>query len=217
MVVNSTPLWVASEDVSEPQPISPAMLTTQKESPREMEEGLATEEHRKEYGPKRWGRIQQLGDIFWNEWRQQYLCMLHDQRRKWTKECRNLGKGDVVLIREKWVPRYKWPLGMVVGVKTSDDGLVRSATIKPLARGGRSKAQQAPRDRPIHELALIQEASLPSELEEGRVDLGEHLGELSKETAGPEVRDEEDEQIGAENVEERVFPGDGLGECPSHQ
>ena len=42
----------------------------------------------------------------------------------------NLKVGDVVLLADKNFPRGQWPLGRVIEVFLSEDGLVRSARVK---------------------------------------------------------------------------------------
>ena len=43
---------------------------------------------------------------------------------------RNLEVGDLVLLADKSFPRGKWPLGQVVEVMPSRDGLVRTVRVK---------------------------------------------------------------------------------------
>ena len=51
-------------------------------------------------------------------------------RQKWTGEKRNLKVDDVVLLKDEGVVRSQWPMGRVIEVHESKDGLVRSVTIK---------------------------------------------------------------------------------------
>ena len=62
------------------------------------------------------------------------------------------------LIKDKNQHRLYWPTGIVTKVRTSEDGLVRSATVKPHKRLGSSVTDRE-RGRPIHDLILIREAS----------------------------------------------------------
>ena len=54
--------------------------------------------------------------------------------------------GDIVLLVDDTVPRGQWPLGKVVQVRESRDGLVRSARVK---------TRNSILDRPITKLVKI--------------------------------------------------------------
>ena len=70
-----------------------------------------------------------LSDQFWQRWRRHYLDTLVS-RSKWTKDCPNIKKGDVVIIRSKHSSRNEWPVGVVDGVSPSADGFVRSCEVR---------------------------------------------------------------------------------------
>ena len=78
------------------------------------------------------------------------------RRSKWVSAKRNAKVGDVVLIKDKNLTQLNWPTGVIVGVKLSEDGYVRSATVKPHKRPGCSITERE-RDRPIHDLVLLRE------------------------------------------------------------
>ena len=68
---------------------------------------------------------------FWSVWYREYLNGLPEQN------CTSLGRGaavikigDVLMIGEDVVPRYKWRLGLVVELIKSNNGLVRGAKVK---------------------------------------------------------------------------------------
>ena len=65
--------------------------------------------------------------------------------------------GDVVLIRDKKVPRHSWPMGRIEVPKVSDDGLVRSATVRLAPLPGSTKARLI--DRAVSDMVLL----VPSE------------------------------------------------------
>ena len=52
------------------------------------------------------------------------------QRQKWTSVHPNLGVDDVVLVADLDCPRNQWPMGRIVEVYPSDDGLVRKVSVK---------------------------------------------------------------------------------------
>lgn len=128
-IVNCTPLYGITDDPNDPCPISPSNLLTLKDSPHPSPIETYSETDLLKYGTKRWRRVQYLADQFWTRWRQSYLQNLQ-LRHKWMTPKKNLGKGDLVLIKSKTSPRNKWPTAIINDVKLSDDGLVRSVSLK---------------------------------------------------------------------------------------
>ena len=161
-IVNSTPLWPIPDSPNEPQPLSPAMLLTQRDNPYPIPKGEFSKKILMDYGAARWKRVQYLADVFWNEWRTQYLYEIGGSREKWLFAEKNLQVGDLVLIKDKNQHRSNWPTGHITKVCKSADGLVRSATVKPHKRPDLTITERE-RDRPIVDLVLLREA--PSETE----------------------------------------------------
>ena len=141
---------------NEPQPLNPGMLLTQKENPYTLPRDMYNERDILEYGPARWKRIQTLAKGFWDEWRRGYMYEIGKHRSKWVNAKRNAKIGDVVLIKDKNQTQLNWPTGVIVGVKLSEDGYVRSATVKPHRKPGCSITERE-RDRPTHDLVLLRE------------------------------------------------------------
>ena len=57
-------------------------------------------------------------------------------RKQSTGDSRDLVVGDVVLIKEdKPAPRTQWRIGKVIELVTGQDGQVRGAKLKVLAKG----------------------------------------------------------------------------------
>ena len=110
------------------------------------------EEDLTRYGKLRYRKAQYLIDHFWYRWREEYVHSL-TIRRKWTQPKRSLEVGDVVLLNDKGARRNEWPMGVVTQVKRSQDGLVRSATIK-LANKTSSHASSLV-TRPINKMVLF--------------------------------------------------------------
>ena len=126
-IVNHTPLGEVSSDPNDPMVVSPMSLLTLRDN--SSCQPLAFEEKDLvQFGKHRWRRVQYLADQFWLSWKRDYFSALNI-RRKWRKPNRNVCMGDIVVIKEQG-PRNRWPLGLVVGVKTNQDGLVRSATVQ---------------------------------------------------------------------------------------
>jgi len=143
-IVDSRPLSVDYLcGAQEPEPLTPNHLLTMK--------------------PKRVlpppGKFQRA-DVyqFWLRWRNEYLHMPQVQR-KWIQPKRNLPVGDVVISKESEAARNKWPLGRVVQVYPSEDGLVRNVkllmTNGDLDDCGRRQSPPSYLDRPIHKFALL--------------------------------------------------------------
>ena len=108
--------------------------------------------------PQHWDRrVQYLVEQFWTRWRKEYLLTL-TERRKWTRRKPCLRVGDVVLIKEQLARRNEWPTALVTSVNKSEDGLVRSATLRSIVRGLPSSRVSGPArhiTRPISKLILL--------------------------------------------------------------
>ena len=149
-IVNSTPLWEISDDPNDPLPLTPSMLLTMKRQAHSVED--FSEHDLNAYGNKFWRRAQCLADKFWRDWRTYYLQDLQ-KRQKWQTKSENLKSGDLVLLKDKNAPRKQWPMGLVLSVKESDDGLVRSLKVKSYGSENRSKASIF--ERPISSVVLL--------------------------------------------------------------
>ena len=128
-IVNNTPMYQSSHHPDEPLPITAASLMTMKDTPNPPPLDIFTEADLNAYGKLRWRRIQHLADEFWHRWRNNVLSELMS-RQKWTKQYPNLIAGDLVLMRAKNLKRNDWPTGVIQDVKLSDDGIVRSCTVR---------------------------------------------------------------------------------------
>ena len=102
------------------------------------------------YCKRRWRQVQHLANLFWDRYRKEYLQSLQT-RNKWINPKRNFCVGDVVLLKDSGVKRQQWPMGKVVKVFPSADGLVRSVELKV------PSATQALK-RPIQKVVLLVEA-----------------------------------------------------------
>lgn len=144
-IMNDRPITALSDDVDDPQPLTPAMLLLLKPN-KCLPVGTFT---KADCYPRRWWRhAQWLADMFWRRWLHEYLPTLQ-ARQKWQKPMRDIAIDDIVLMVEKDTPRGRWPLAIVVAVHPSEDGFVRSCTV----RCGKSVY-----DRPIHKLCLLEQA-----------------------------------------------------------
>ena len=148
-IVNHTPLGDVSADPNDPIPVSPMSLLTLREGVQN-DAQIFSDKDLLEYGRHRWRRVQFLADQFWICWKRDYLKSLQI-RKKWRKPNRNVAVGDVVVIKDK-SQRNLWPMGLVLDVKTSKDGLVRSATIKTKASTSTNPSYLK---RAIHDLVVL--------------------------------------------------------------
>ena len=157
-IVNSTPLWEVSDDPNDPQPLTPAMLLTLRDSPHPAPPEEFSEDDMLTYGKSRWRRVQYLADQFWVRWRRDYLQLLQE-RSKWTKKRDNIKRGDIVLLREKNTKRNTWPLGRISKVKLSKDEMVRSLDVVVKKQSSSGAMKSYCYNRPISECILL--SSLP--------------------------------------------------------
>ena len=128
-IVNCTPLYEVSSDPNDPCPLTPNCLLTLKDHPHPPPIEQFSERDILQYGARRWRRIQYLADYFWQRWRTEYLQNL-TVRRKWKRPHLNIMAGDVVLLRDKALPRNSWPTALVTEVFHGEDNLVRTVTVK---------------------------------------------------------------------------------------
>lgn len=123
-IINARPLLPVSSDPDNPFILSPSMLLTQKSClippPGDfLDKDLYT---------KQWRQVQALANQFWTRWRREYLPLLQ-QRQKWTKSCRNLQVGDIVLLKDKQVPRNSWLMSRVTATFPGKDNRVRKVEV----------------------------------------------------------------------------------------
>ena len=124
-IMNSRPLTYVSPDHRDPKPLAPndlLLLANMAPVPIYVTRGEDL------YARKRWRQASYLADVFWHRWKKEYISLLQ-QRQVRMRQSKNLKVDDVVLVADDSVPRAQWPLGRVVEVRTSDDGLVRSASL----------------------------------------------------------------------------------------
>ena len=124
-VMNSRPITTVSSDVLDLRPLTPNHLL--KLNPKV--EVLSDSTRVDVYTRKRWLMIQQLSNNFWTRFKTEYLRSLQE-RQKWFHKKEDLKINDIVLVMDENTPRCQWPLGRIVAISPSDDGLVRTVEIK---------------------------------------------------------------------------------------
>ena len=150
-IVNGTPMQEVSDDPNDPLPITPgALLTFREYDPPPL--GSFTERDLMAYGQKRWRRVQYLAQEFWVRWRRDYMMTLLE-RAKWKSKRLCLGKGDVVLLKDKSTKRNHWPMALVDSVQTGRDGLVRVVNLR-LAKDSKNQTSKI-FTRAVHDVVLL--------------------------------------------------------------
>ena len=72
-------------------------------------------------------------------------------RGKWARERLSLRKDDVVLMRDKNVPRSDWRMARVIDAIESGDGLVRRVKLALINSNGKLRNTE----RAIHDIVLL--------------------------------------------------------------
>ena len=151
-IVNNTPLTEVSDDVSDPEPITPAHLLLLRRNTNPPEFSDLSENDLVSYGKLRFRKVQYLAEMFWQRWRAEYITSLH-KRHKWKTRVGCIKVGDIVLVKDKKPKRNDWQLGRIIECKRSDDGLVRSVMLRLPSLPGSSKPRTG--KRCIHDLVLL--------------------------------------------------------------
>lgn len=146
-ILNSKPLWPASDDPLDLLPITPAHLVIGRSTlQRPFTEDVSD---RPDNRLTLWGLQQKIQQSFWQRWKEEYLNLMQ-KRVKWYKPKEYLKPGDMVIIMAENVPPTAWPLGRVIKVNQGQDGYVRSATIQ---------TQSTSLERPIQKLCVLPSAT----------------------------------------------------------
>ena len=157
-IVNSRPL--TTDDLTDPDSqdvLTPNHLLTMKSSIILAPPGNF--QRADVYSKKRWRRVQQLADEFWQRWRKSYLQSLQT-KQKWTTPMKNVEVGDIVILKDDSVPRNCWKLARVETTYPDADGYVRKVKVAVAdqsqdVKGKRMGATVSYLERPIHGLILL--------------------------------------------------------------
>ena len=157
-IVNSRPL--TTDDLTDPDSqdvLNPNHLLTMKSSIILAPPGNF--QRANVYSKKRWRRVQQLADEFWQRWRKSYLQSLQT-RQKWTTPMKNVDVGDMVILKDDSVPRNCWKLARVETTYPDADGYVQKVKVAVAdqsrdVKGKRTGATVSYLERPIHGLILL--------------------------------------------------------------
>ena len=138
-ILNDRPLTRMGSDPRDPTPLTPSHLLLL----RGNDSSPNTESN---HVRRRWQVIQAIANRFFERFISEYIPQLQ-VRSKWARTKENIRINDVVLVADDDAPRGKWPLGIVVEVETSSDGLVRSAKVRT-----NNKVKR----RPINKLVFLE-------------------------------------------------------------
>ncbi|KRY22411.1 hypothetical protein T12_9354 [Trichinella patagoniensis] len=78
---------------------------------------------------RRWRYQQRLTTQLWRRWKQEYITTLAP-RGKWRKTGQEPRVGNIVLVHEPGTTWSKWLIGRITDIHPSEDGAIRSATMK---------------------------------------------------------------------------------------
>lgn len=126
-VLNSRPLYVIYDDPTEPTVITPGhfLIFESFVLPPPIASPPQTSNPIKNLRAEQ----QRALDSFWKVWRAEYLTSLM-QRKKWAKEREQLKVGQIVVIFDENTKPSLWPIGQIVELVHSKDGLVRSVVVE---------------------------------------------------------------------------------------
>ncbi|XP_071485997.1 uncharacterized protein [Diadema antillarum] len=126
-IINSRPLTVEDLECPDgPLPLTPNHVLTMKSGLVLPPPGQFVKEDL--YLRKRWRRVQHLVNLFWARWKKEYLHTL--QARKTSSQPQpNIEANDIVILQNESLCRTDWRIAKVIETISSDDGLVRRATL----------------------------------------------------------------------------------------
>ncbi|XP_030579763.1 uncharacterized protein LOC115776287 [Archocentrus centrarchus] len=131
--LNSRPLTFVSNNLDEPQPLTPAHFLVGKRltslPSKQLSAVSGTALNRQEM-TRRWRYQQRLMTSFWSGWRKDYLLDLKSAHHSKTLQPTLLKVGDVVLMGDENMPRQTWKLGRVHELFPGRDGKVRSCVVR---------------------------------------------------------------------------------------
>ncbi|UYV69201.1 hypothetical protein LAZ67_6002812 [Cordylochernes scorpioides] len=123
-IMNGRPLTYISEEMEDPQPLTPAMFLRHKGNIK-FPEGDLTEKDRLQFS---YAWRKSLERELKNRFRSEYLSNLINKNK--GRNSHNLRIGDIVVIGSDLRKRTEWPLGRIIELYPGKDGIVRVAKLK---------------------------------------------------------------------------------------
>lgn len=146
-ILNSRPIAPISNDPDNVAVLTPLILLNQK---IDGDPSICFDLDLPDMYKKQWKMVQVLSDLFWKQWKDNYLNTLQS-RRKWQKQEVCIKDGDVVLLKDKTIVCAEWPVGVVVNaIPSESDKLVRKAEVRVCKHGRCSTLT-----RPITDMILL--------------------------------------------------------------
>ncbi|XP_074661993.1 uncharacterized protein LOC141914638 [Tubulanus polymorphus] len=140
MVINNRPLTYLSDDVTDPEPLTPSHLLhgrVMSNLPHLSDTDAISDP---EYGvsintqnlQKRAQRVMELFEHFRSRWTNEYVIALRERHLSMRNNGRTseIRSGDVVLVHDDQKRRINWKLAIVTKLNYGNDGAVRSAEIR---------------------------------------------------------------------------------------
>lgn len=139
-LINSRPLYPASDDVLDAPPITPNMLLYGNGLivPQPENQSIVNPRHQN-------NAVQQRIQLFWEQWLRHFAPTLVP-RNKWFHRREDLEVGDLCILLDPQLPRALWKLALVSEIIPSTDGRIRKVIVK---------TKTGFYERPIHKLCLI--------------------------------------------------------------
>lgn len=125
-LLNSRPLYPISSDPNDLNCLTPGHFLTLEPLTSVPDEDLSDINMNR---LNRWQLLQALQQHFWSRWKSEYLNSL-TQRAKWTKNCKPLAVGSMVIIKDDNRAPLQWTLARVVSLQIGGDGIARSAVVR---------------------------------------------------------------------------------------
>ena len=125
-ILNRRPLTHLSDDVNDLSPLTPNHILLGLH--RNWDYACEVNE-RDITSRKKFRQVQAIADLFWKQWREEYLPQL-TKRTRWRDHIPNVSVGELVVLAEDDLKRGKWPLARVTKIFPSADGVVRTVEVK---------------------------------------------------------------------------------------
>ena len=154
-LINSRPITTVHDSAGEAEPVSPSMLLRGRSLvhiPPMYEMTVDGKAPQMCTGRLRY--LEKLKTYFWTRWVKEYLADLREihSRRKVGSQLRQPVVGELVLVRNKMLPRGTWKVGRVVELKPGRDGQTRSVRVEVLK--GKKKTSGLGRVKNIKKVIL---------------------------------------------------------------